>query len=61
VMGWNQLIEKGGRARPKIENQDWYERRGYVVYARKEAMWSEKDKSGRLWPSTAVFMRKAIR
>ena len=44
----------------QISNQDWYERRGYEVYHREDEYWWEKDKTGKPWPFTAVFMRKDI-
>lgn len=49
-----------GRAPPKITNQDWYERRGYVVYKRVKDLWWNPDKTGKMWPHSAVFMRKVI-
>lgn len=49
-----------GRIAPKISNQDWYGRRGYVVYKTVDNFWWEKDKNGKDWPATAVFMRKNI-
>jgi hypothetical protein len=41
--------------------QGWYERRGYEVYKRVEAMWTETDSTGKVWPYTAVLMRKDIK
>ena len=44
----------------QLSNQDWYERRGYQVFKRVDAMWGEVDSMGKNWPATAVFMRKDI-
>lgn len=43
-----------------MSNQDWYARRGYVVFKRVEEKWSEKDPMGKEWWFPAVFMRKDI-
>lgn len=45
----------------QFSKQDWYQRRGYEVYDRKEKMWSETDPQGKEWWASAVFMRKDIR
>ncbi|KAH9221774.1 hypothetical protein DL95DRAFT_327136 [Leptodontidium sp. 2 PMI_412] len=45
---------------PAISNQDWYARRGYVVFKTVDEMWSERDARGREWWFGAVFMRKEI-
>ncbi|KAH7321966.1 hypothetical protein BKA65DRAFT_541083 [Rhexocercosporidium sp. MPI-PUGE-AT-0058] len=45
---------------PTISNQDWYARRGYVVFKEVDKMWSERDPKGRQWWFKAVFMRKEI-
>lgn len=46
---------------PTFSAQDWYQRRGYEVYETREKMWSQIDSQGRVWWTTAVFMRKDIR
>ncbi|KAL5319988.1 hypothetical protein ACEPPN_013047 [Leptodophora sp. 'Broadleaf-Isolate-01'] len=45
---------------PAISNQDWYARRGYMVFKTVDEMWSERDARGREWWFGAVFMRKEI-
>lgn len=45
---------------PKITNQDWYSRRGYKLYLRKEASWFDIDDTGKEWAVTGVFMRKDL-
>ncbi|KAI0151574.1 hypothetical protein GGR57DRAFT_176421 [Xylariaceae sp. FL1272] len=45
---------------PKITNQDWYARRGYVVYAAKNPGWVDIDEHGNKWPVKSVCMRKAL-
>jgi GNAT superfamily N-acetyltransferase len=49
-----------GREPPKITNQDWYERRGYMPYKYVNDLWWESDKTGKRWPHSAVFMKKVI-
>ncbi|KAI1119239.1 hypothetical protein F5Y14DRAFT_397130 [Nemania sp. NC0429] len=49
-----------GRPVPKITNQDWYSRRGYVVYGRKAAAWFETDPTGKTWAVGDVLMRKEL-
>ncbi|KAK9248092.1 hypothetical protein V1506DRAFT_557784 [Lipomyces tetrasporus] len=44
----------------KVSNQDWYERRGYKVYKRKESYYLEKDLAGKVWHIPAVFMKKSV-
>ncbi len=44
----------------KLSNEDWYARRGYIVYKTVDQMWNEKDKTGKVWWTPAVFMRKEI-
>lgn len=44
----------------KITNQDWYSRRGYVVYGRKEAGWVDVDDTGKEWVVSCVFLRKDL-
>ncbi|KAI0393722.1 hypothetical protein F5Y17DRAFT_431037 [Xylariaceae sp. FL0594] len=45
---------------PKISNQEWYTRRGYKVYGRNDAAWTDVDDTGREWPTRAVYMRKEL-
>ncbi|KAI1186345.1 hypothetical protein F5B17DRAFT_366588 [Nemania serpens] len=45
---------------PTITNQDWYSRRGYVVYGRKEAGWVDVDDTGKEWVVSCVFLRKDL-
>ncbi|KAI0204653.1 hypothetical protein F4808DRAFT_414466 [Astrocystis sublimbata] len=49
------------RPTPAITNQDWYARRGYQLYARKQIAWYDIDDLGREWPVSSVYMRKDIR
>jgi len=55
-----EALEKVGIKTPAFTNQDWYQRRGYEIYDRRERMWSHADAEGRDWWSAAVFMKKAI-
>ncbi|KAH8163540.1 hypothetical protein CIB48_g4726 [Xylaria polymorpha] len=48
------------RPTPVITNQDWYSRRGYKLYLRKEASWFDIDDTGKEWAVTGVFMRKDL-
>ncbi|PVH76826.1 hypothetical protein DL98DRAFT_517678 [Cadophora sp. DSE1049] len=48
------------REPPALSNQDWYARRGYVVFKTVKEKWSEKDKAGKEWWFAGVFMRKEI-
>ncbi|KAK0099599.1 hypothetical protein ONS95_013504 [Cadophora gregata] len=48
------------REPPKISNQDWYARRGYVVFKTVAEKWCERDSRGREWWFAGVFMRKVI-
>ncbi|CAJ2500014.1 Uu.00g028670.m01.CDS01 [Anthostomella pinea] len=48
------------RPPPKISNQDWYQRRGYVVYTHKQNAWFETDPTGKAWGVRAVFLRKNL-
>ncbi|KAI1267459.1 hypothetical protein F5Y18DRAFT_303512 [Xylariaceae sp. FL1019] len=45
---------------PKITNQDWYARRGYVVYAEKTPGWFDIDEHGKKWPVKSICMRKTL-
>jgi GNAT superfamily N-acetyltransferase len=58
--GRKEKLAALGRGMPKVEPQDWYARRGYVVYKEMEECWSEIDSTGKEWFWTAVFMRKNI-
>jgi len=58
--GKKERWEALGREPPVLSNQDWYARRGYVVFKRVEEKWSEKDPMGKEWWFPAVFMRKDI-
>ncbi|KAI1342866.1 hypothetical protein F5Y15DRAFT_271018 [Xylariaceae sp. FL0016] len=49
-----------GRPVPKITNQDWYQRRGYVVYAKKKDAWFDNDPTGKAWGCDMVCMRKIL-
>ncbi|KAI0023880.1 hypothetical protein F4780DRAFT_769120 [Xylariomycetidae sp. FL0641] len=44
----------------KVTNQDWYQRRGYTLYDRKNAAWYDTDSTGKAWPCSGVFMRKNL-
>ncbi|KAI8948545.1 hypothetical protein F4801DRAFT_604347 [Xylaria longipes] len=48
------------RPTPTVTNQDWYSRRGYKVYSRKEIAWYDIDDTGKKWPVSGVFMRKDL-
>lgn len=37
--------------------QEWYERRGYVVYETHEGKWDETDATGKVWKADGVGMR----
>ncbi|KAI0409836.1 hypothetical protein F4802DRAFT_592720 [Xylaria palmicola] len=45
---------------PTITNQDWYSRRGYKVYCRKEIAWVDIDETGHEWPVRGVYLRKDL-
>lgn len=49
-----------GMKMPKVSTQEWYERRGYVVYRCVERMWESDDLVGKKWWVPGVFMRKDI-
>ncbi|KAH8668734.1 hypothetical protein BX600DRAFT_460608 [Xylariales sp. PMI_506] len=41
-------------------NEDWYTRRGYKAYLRKDNAWFDIDPTGKKWGVTAVFLRKEL-
>ncbi|KAJ8104396.1 hypothetical protein POJ06DRAFT_244403 [Lipomyces tetrasporus] len=45
---------------PTVNNQDWYERRGYKIYKRVEHNYPQKDLAGKIWHIPAVFMKKSV-
>ncbi|KAI0474109.1 hypothetical protein GGR56DRAFT_650329 [Xylariaceae sp. FL0804] len=49
-----------GRTVPRISNQEWYQRRGYKVFARKQNAWYDTDPTGKAWGCNAVLMRKDL-
>jgi len=58
--GRKEKLAALGRNLPDVEPEDWYSRRGYVVYKTIEKCWSEVDSTGHEWFWTAVYMRKDI-
>ncbi|KAI1752697.1 hypothetical protein F4782DRAFT_111955 [Xylaria castorea] len=48
------------RPMPIVTVQDWYSRRGYKVYHRKEVAWYDVDDTGKEWPVSGVYMRKNL-
>lgn len=40
--------------------QDWYARRDYQVYGRKENHYVHPDATGMVWPLPVVFMKKSL-
>ncbi len=53
-------LKAQGREKPKIALQEWYERRGYVVFKHVEKAWEEVDLEGKIWWCAAVLMRKEL-
>ncbi|KAI8624804.1 hypothetical protein F5Y19DRAFT_303374 [Xylariaceae sp. FL1651] len=45
---------------PEVTNQDWYSRRGYKIYHRKEVGWVDVDATGKVWPVRSVCLRKDL-
>jgi hypothetical protein len=58
--GREAKLKAQGRKKPEMSLQDWYGRRGYVVFKVIENAWQEEDLEGKMWPSTAVFMKKDL-
>lgn len=56
----DEKLKAQGKMRPPISLQDWYERRGYVVFKLDKKAWEEEDLEGKMWPFAAVFMRKQL-
>jgi hypothetical protein len=59
-LGRDEKLKAQGRVKPLISCQDWYARRGYVVFKTVDNAWQEHDLEGKIWPCSAVFMRKDL-
>lgn len=58
--GRDEKLKAQGKTRPLISLQDWYKRRGYVVFKQDQKAWEEEDLEGKMWPFAAVFMKKEL-
>ncbi|KAJ5610693.1 Acyl-CoA N-acyltransferase [Penicillium lagena] len=45
---------------PKVTNQEWYARRGYRLAKTVQNYYQVPDKTGKIWDTKTVFMRKDI-
>ncbi|KAH6668921.1 hypothetical protein B0J14DRAFT_153250 [Halenospora varia] len=50
-----------GRKLPAYSIMQWYARRGYEPYKYVEKAWKEEDPTGKIWWTTAVFMKKDVK
>ncbi|KAI0186118.1 hypothetical protein EV127DRAFT_484482 [Xylaria flabelliformis] len=48
------------RPMPIVTNQDWYSRRGYKLYHRKEAAWVDTDETGKEWPVLGIYAQGSL-
>lgn len=56
----NEYWEAFGKARPKICNEDWYQRLGYGIFKYVDDHHRATDLTGREWTYRFVFLRKNI-
>ncbi|ORY68285.1 uncharacterized protein BCR38DRAFT_471884 [Pseudomassariella vexata] len=48
------------QTRPRVTPQDWYQRRGYIIYLKKEDGFFDTDPTGKIWGATLVCLKKEL-